>query len=686
MEKTKIFKRSILFLLSLMMIVTSFSVVISASAASAKKISECTITVSKTAAYTGKALKPTVTVKSGKTTLKKDKHYTVSYSNNKNLGTAKVTVKAKSGSGYTGSKTVNFSIVPGKAKSFKATSTTSSITLSWSKVAGATKYEVYSYTSSNKKYKKIATVTKPTVTVKKLSAGKTYSYAVKAIAVSGKKTYTGSYSSVFNCATAPGKVSSVKLSSVKDTSMTVSWKKVSGASGYQICSYNSSTKKYSVLATVSGTKATVKSLKGGTNYKIAVRAYRKVSGVSYYGAYSSQVSAQTLPGKVTGVKATPTVNSVTLTWTKLTGVTGYKVYEYNTSKKTYTLKATVSTNKATVSSLKAGTNYSYAVRGYRTVSKTKTEYGSYSAIVKATTLPEKVTGLKATPYDYSVKLTWNKATGASGYYVYSYDSSSKKSTKVATVTGTSTYIYNLALNKSYSYYVTAYNSAKSAGTKSDTITTKTKRIDNLKKYQDLFNSGTYKMDLKMQFDPSQKELIDIKYATKDGSFCVTMDMVQMAQAVDPGMKDEADELGNLEVKIYHDAKKNKSYMMMDFLAILYSELEEDDETVEMFIPKTMKELLIPKMASSSKITESSEKLNGKTHATVSYKTIGGSTCKYFFLNGELVRIDSINNSGTNTIYISGATGTVSDSDVSIPKDFPMPPKYWPLDKLGDLLS
>lgn len=45
--------------------------------------------------WTGKALKPAVTVKDGNVTLKKDRDYTVSYSANKGIGTAKVTVTGK---------------------------------------------------------------------------------------------------------------------------------------------------------------------------------------------------------------------------------------------------------------------------------------------------------------------------------------------------------------------------------------------------------------------------------------------------------------------------------------------------------------------------------------------------------------------------------------------------------------
>ena len=77
------------------------------------KMSMATITLSKTQMdYTGKALKPKVTVKykvDGKTvTLVKDTDYTVTYKNNVEPGTASVIIKGKGH--FTGSKTVTFTI------------------------------------------------------------------------------------------------------------------------------------------------------------------------------------------------------------------------------------------------------------------------------------------------------------------------------------------------------------------------------------------------------------------------------------------------------------------------------------------------------------------------------------------------------------------------------------------------
>ena len=76
----------------------------------AKNISSTTITLNPTTyVYDGKAKTPTVTVKDGSTTLTKDTHYTVSYSNNTNVGTATVTITGKGN--YQGTVDKTFTII-----------------------------------------------------------------------------------------------------------------------------------------------------------------------------------------------------------------------------------------------------------------------------------------------------------------------------------------------------------------------------------------------------------------------------------------------------------------------------------------------------------------------------------------------------------------------------------------------
>ncbi|MGN0482131.1 MAG: GH25 family lysozyme [Lachnospiraceae bacterium] len=77
--------------------------------ATKKKLSDGTLTLSKSAyTYDGKTKKPSVTVKVSGVTLKGGSDYTVAYSQNKNVGTASVTVTGKGT--YTGTLKKNFTI------------------------------------------------------------------------------------------------------------------------------------------------------------------------------------------------------------------------------------------------------------------------------------------------------------------------------------------------------------------------------------------------------------------------------------------------------------------------------------------------------------------------------------------------------------------------------------------------
>ena len=76
---------------------------------STKDISECTVNLSGTSfAYTGSAIKPGVTVKDGNKTLTANTDYTVSYSDNINAGTGRVTITGIND--YTGSVQKTFTI------------------------------------------------------------------------------------------------------------------------------------------------------------------------------------------------------------------------------------------------------------------------------------------------------------------------------------------------------------------------------------------------------------------------------------------------------------------------------------------------------------------------------------------------------------------------------------------------
>ncbi|MCM1244859.1 MAG: DUF6273 domain-containing protein [Roseburia sp.] len=97
-------------------------------------------------------------------------------------------------------------------------------------------------------------------------------------ASSGSSKTSGSYK-------APAKVTALKLKA-KKKALQVSWKKVSGASGYQIWYSTSKKFKKKSAKTVKKPKLTIKKLKSGKTYFVKVRAYTLKNGKKVYGAWS----------------------------------------------------------------------------------------------------------------------------------------------------------------------------------------------------------------------------------------------------------------------------------------------------------------------------------------------------------------------------------------------------------------
>lgn len=148
--------------------------------------------------WTGKALKPAVTVKDGNVTLKKDRDYTVSYSANKGIGTAKVTVTGKGS--YTGKITKTFKINPqGQSISAKGDKSGKKIAVTLAKHSTNSGYQVsYADNSGFKKSKSLwlSGNSKNKGTIKGLKSKKTYYVKARDYKTIGKTKVYGKWSAV----------------------------------------------------------------------------------------------------------------------------------------------------------------------------------------------------------------------------------------------------------------------------------------------------------------------------------------------------------------------------------------------------------------------------------------------------------------------------------------------------------
>lgn len=158
----------------------------SPSAAPASK--RVTISKIRNQTYTGKAIKPSLTVTLDGKTLTAGQDYTVKYKNNKKIGTAKVILSGISS--YSGQLETTFHIVPAAPKLIKCSQNSRQISLSWKKVKKATGYEFeYSYQKSFKQATKKRTKKTTFSTVVK-SSKKVYVRVRTFVTVKNKKYYS----------------------------------------------------------------------------------------------------------------------------------------------------------------------------------------------------------------------------------------------------------------------------------------------------------------------------------------------------------------------------------------------------------------------------------------------------------------------------------------------------------------
>lgn len=151
-----------------------------------------------------------------------------------------------------------------------------------------------------------------------------------------------------------------------------------------------------------------------------------------------------------------TKNSVTLSWSKVDNVHGYRIFRYLLSEKKWESVKTTTALSYIDTEVQSASVYYYVVRAYRYVNS-KAVFGKNSNTVKAVVPPDKVTGLKLdSATESSLRLSWNEQRGATGYEVYVYNTAAQKFQKKATVTNNTYTLTGLETGKSYNICVKAY--------------------------------------------------------------------------------------------------------------------------------------------------------------------------------------------------------------------------------------
>lgn len=330
-----------------------------------------TVSVASSVSFTGSNITPSVTVKVAGRTLTSGTDYTVSYSNNKNVGTSNVYVYGKGN--YSGSLSAKFDIVPAKQQIQKLETKYKGFYIDWAQKGSATGYDVEYSVNSNMSgaVSKHLTANKPdTLTISGLSGDKTYYVRVRSYTNVNGKVYYGAWSDVKSIKTANNDITKATVSGISTKAFT----------GKAITQ--------NVTVKVGNTV-----LKNGTDYTVSYsnnkkvgKATVKITGKGKYGGVITK-TFKINPAKQEIQKLTAKSKAFFVDWAQKGSATGYEIQYATNSKFTGAKKATITnskTDKTTVSKLSANKKYYVRVRSYTTVGGTK-YYGAWSAVKNVTT-------------------------------------------------------------------------------------------------------------------------------------------------------------------------------------------------------------------------------------------------------------------------------------------------------------
>ena len=321
--------------------------------------------------YDGGYMKPGVVVKLNDTLLVAGKDYTVSYINNKKVGTATVIVNGIVQ--YTGSISKTFTINPAKQNIQKLETRYGGFFVDWAQKGSATGYEIQyatNYGFTNAETKKLTANRPDTATIGGLYRGRNYFVRVRSYTIVRGSTYYGEWSPIKNVVTASKNMSSVSISNISTKSFTGK-----------------------AIAQSAKLKHSGSTLKNGRDYTVSYSSNKNVGTATIKftgkGSYGGVVTKtfKINPAKQNIQKLKSKSRSFFIDWAQKGSATGYEIQYATNSKFSGAKKVTVTNNKTdkkTISKLSGKKKYYVRVRSYTTV-KGKKYYGAWSSTKSVTT-------------------------------------------------------------------------------------------------------------------------------------------------------------------------------------------------------------------------------------------------------------------------------------------------------------
>ena len=237
----------------------------------------------------------------------------------------------------------------------KLENTTGGIKLSWNKVSGAYGYRIYQKTSNG--WKRFKDTTATSFTDSAVSANQTKTYTIRCIDSSGN-TISGFNSKGWSKKYTPVAPTISKLENTS-SGIKLSWNKIAGAYGYRLY-YKTSSGGWKRFKDTTATSFTDSGVSPNRTETYTIRCIDK-NGKTVSGFYSKGWSKKYAPVAPKITKLTNTSKGVSVTWGKVAGVYGYRLYRKYAGGSWTKVKDTTSTS-FTDSGAKKGKKVTYTLR------------------------------------------------------------------------------------------------------------------------------------------------------------------------------------------------------------------------------------------------------------------------------------------------------------------------------------
>ena len=339
-------------------------------------------------------------------------------------GTATITVKTSNGKTATCKVTVNLPAPQITGLS----NTTGGIKISWNKVDGAYGYRLY-YKPASGGWKRFKDTTATSFTDSGVVPNKTETYTIRCIDKNGN-TVSGFNSKGWSKKYTPVAPTISKLD-ITTGGIKLSWNKIAGVYGYRLY-YKPASGGWKRFKDTTATSFTDSGVVPNKTETYTIRCIDK-NGNTISGFNSTGWSKKYTPAAPTISKLDITTGGIKLSWNKIAGVYGYRLYYKTSSGGWKRFKDTTATS-FTDSGVSPNRTETYTIRCIDKNGNTVSGFYSRGWSKKYTPVAPTITRLSNTSKGVSV--TWNKIAGVYGYRLYrKYDGGSW--TKVKDTTSTS---------------------------------------------------------------------------------------------------------------------------------------------------------------------------------------------------------------------------------------------------------